>query len=129
MNKYERQCCGLATGCSSRSPILMVIQRQANLIVLLNHGAFQAIYVREAKACRKKTKPAKSRRSAETMAWKGGNRLAIGTREYLASSKVDQAGRPRQLITLYAVRRQRPQISTNRHRDRYSVSAAMALEE
>ena len=65
----------------------MVIQRKANLIVLLNHGAFfKQYHVREAKLPQKQ--PAKiTAKVAETMAWKGGKRVGLGTKEYLASTK------------------------------------------
>src|SRR5919108_1655142 len=59
----------------------MVIQRKANLVVLLNHGAFfKQYHVREAKLPPKQ--PAKiSAKVAETMAWKGGKRVGIGSKE------------------------------------------------
>jgi hypothetical protein len=65
----------------------MVIQRKANLIVLLNHGAFfKQYHVREAKLPQKQ--PAKiNAKVAETMAWKGGKRVGLGSKEYLASTK------------------------------------------
>ena len=80
----------------------MVIQRKANLIVLLNHGAFfKQYHVREAKLPQKQ--PAKiTAKVAETMAWKGGKRVGLGTKEYLASTKwIRLAGAP--AYTLYAV--------------------------
>jgi LysM repeat protein len=65
----------------------MVIQRKANLVVLLNHGVFfKQYHVREAKLSPKQ--PAKiTTKVAETMAWKGGQRVGFGSKEYLASSK------------------------------------------
>jgi LysM repeat protein len=65
----------------------MVIQRKANLVVLLNHGAFfKQYHVREAKLPPKQ--PAKiTAKIAETMAWKGGKRVGLGSKEYLASTK------------------------------------------
>jgi hypothetical protein len=80
----------------------MVIQRKANLIVLLNHGAFfKQYHVREAKLPQKQ--PAKiTAKVAETMAWKGGKRVGLGTKEYLASTKwIRLAGAPAYM--LYAV--------------------------
>jgi hypothetical protein len=80
----------------------MVIQRKANLVVLLNHGAFfKQYHVREAKLPQKQ--PAKiTAKVAETMAWKGGKRVGLGTKEYLASTKwIRLAGAP--AYTLYAV--------------------------
>src|SRR6188472_3781790 len=65
----------------------MVIQRKANAVVLLNHGAFfKQYHVREAKLPGKQ--PAKiSAKVAETMAWKGGKRVGIGSKEYLGSTR------------------------------------------
>jgi hypothetical protein len=65
----------------------MVIQRKANLVVLLNHGAFfKQYHVREAKLPGKQ--PAKiSAKVAETMAWKDGKRVGVGSREYLSSTR------------------------------------------
>jgi len=80
----------------------MVIQRKANLIVLLNHGAFfKQYHVREAKLPQKQ--PSKiMAKVAETMAWKGGKRVGLGSKEYLASTKwIRMAGAP--AYTLYAV--------------------------
>src|SRR5438874_2773953 len=65
----------------------MVIQRKANLIVLLNHGAFfKQYHVREVKLPQKQ--PAKiTAKVAETMAWKGGKRVGIGNKEHLSSTR------------------------------------------
>src|SRR5207249_10765310 len=58
----------------------MVIQRKANSVVLLNHGAFfKQYHVREAKLPGKQ--PAKiSAKVAETMAWKDGKRVGVGSK-------------------------------------------------
>jgi len=80
----------------------MVIQRKAKLIVLLNHGAFfKQYHVHEAKLPQKQ--PAKiMAKVAETMAWKGGKRVGLGSKEYLASTKwIRLAGAP--AYTLYAM--------------------------
>jgi hypothetical protein len=80
----------------------MTIQRKANLIVLLNHGAFfKQYHVREAKLPPRQ--PAKiAAKVAETMAWKGGKRVGLGSKEYLASTKwIRLAGAA--AYTLYAV--------------------------
>src|SRR5919201_358755 len=65
----------------------MVIQRKANSVVLLNHGAFFKQYrVLEAKLPGKQ--PAKiSAKVAETMAWKDGKRVGVGSKEYLSSTR------------------------------------------
>ena len=80
----------------------MVIQRKSNLVVLLNHGAFfKQYHVHDAKLPPKA--PAKiNAKVAETMAWKGGKRVGLGSKEYLASTKwIRLAGAP--AYTLYAV--------------------------
>jgi LysM repeat protein len=80
----------------------MAVQRKANLVVLLNHGAFfKQYHVREAKLPPKQ--PAKiNGKVAETMAWKGGKRVGLGSKEYLASTKwIRIAGAP--AYTLYSV--------------------------
>jgi LysM repeat protein len=80
----------------------MVIQRKSNLVVLLNHGAFfKQYHVREAKLPPKQ--PAKiTGKVAETMAWKDGKRVGLGSKEYLASTKwIRLAGAA--AYTLYAM--------------------------
>ena len=71
----------------SHPDFAIVIQRKANLVVLLNHGAFfKQYHVREAKLPPKQ--PAKiTAKVAETMAWKGGKRVGIGSKEYLGSTR------------------------------------------
>jgi hypothetical protein len=80
----------------------MVIQRKANLVVLLNHGAFfKQYHVREAKLPQKQP-PRITTKVAETMAWKNGQRVGLGSKEYLASTKwIRLAGGAG--YTLYAV--------------------------
>jgi len=65
----------------------LVIQRKANLVVVLNHGVFfKQYHVREAKLPAKQ--PAKiTAKVAETQAWKGGKRVGLGSKEYLGSTK------------------------------------------
>jgi LysM repeat protein len=80
----------------------MVIQRKENSIVLLNHGAFfKQYHVREAKLPPKQ--PAKiTGKVAETMAWKDGKRVGIGSKEYLTSTRwIRLAGAAN--YTLYSV--------------------------
>lgn len=80
----------------------MVIQRKAKLIVVLNHGAFfKQYHVRETKLPQKQPSKVMAK-VAETMAWKGGKRVGLGSKEYLASTKwIRLAGAP--AYTLYAV--------------------------
>ncbi|HEY4272429.1 MAG TPA: LysM peptidoglycan-binding domain-containing protein [Candidatus Udaeobacter sp.] len=80
----------------------MVIQRKANLVEVLNHGAFfKQYHVQEAKLPQKQ--PSKiTTKVAETMAWKNGQRVGLGSKEYLASTKwIRLAGGA--AYTLYAV--------------------------
>jgi len=71
----------------SHPEFAMVIQRKANLVVLLNHGAFfKQYHVREAKLPPKQSAKITAK-IAETMAWKGGKRVGLGSKEYLASTK------------------------------------------
>jgi hypothetical protein len=80
----------------------MVIRRKANLVVLLNHGVFfKQYHIREAKLP-PKPPPKITTKVAETMAWKGGKRVGLGSKEYLASTKwVRLASAP--AYTLYSV--------------------------
>ena len=86
----------------SQPDFSMVIQRKANLIVVLNHGIFfKQYHVREAKLPQKQAAKINAK-VAETMAWKGGKRVGLGSKEYLASTKwIRLAGAP--AYTLYAV--------------------------
>jgi LysM repeat protein len=80
----------------------MVIQRKASLVVILNRGAFfKQYHVREPKLPPKQ--PAKiSAKVAETMAWKDGKRVGIGSKEYAASTRwIRLAGAA--AYTLYSV--------------------------
>src|SRR5256886_4697934 len=65
----------------------IVIQRKANLVVLLNHSAFfKQYHVREAKLSPKQP-PKITAKEAETMAWKGGKRVSIRSQEDLSSTR------------------------------------------
>lgn len=65
----------------------LVIQRKANLMVLLDHGAFfKQYHIRETKLGAKQ--PAKvTTRVLEVMAFHGGKRVGFGTKEYIASTR------------------------------------------
>jgi hypothetical protein len=86
----------------SHPDFAMVIQPKANLVVLLNHGGFfKQYHVREAKLPQKQP-PKITTKVAETMAWKNGQRVGLGSKEYLASTKwIRLAGGA--AYTLYAV--------------------------
>jgi len=65
----------------------MVIHRKSNLVVLLNRGGFfKQYHIREAKLTPKQP-PKITTKIAETMAWKGGQRVGLGSKDYLASTK------------------------------------------
>ncbi len=79
----------------------MVIKRKANLVVLLNHGVFfKQYHVREAKLPPKQ--PSKiTAKVAETMAWKRGKRVGLGSQDYISSTRwIRLAGAP--AYTLYS---------------------------
>ncbi len=80
----------------------ILIQRKANLVVLLNRGAFfKQYHVREAKLSPKQ--PSKiTAKVAETMAWKGGKRVGLGSKDYISSTRwIRFAGAPG--YTLYSM--------------------------
>jgi LysM repeat protein len=65
----------------------LLIQPKAKLVVLLNHGRFfKQYHVQEMKLPPKQ--PVKiTAKIAETMAWKGGKRVGLGTKEYASSTR------------------------------------------
>jgi len=80
----------------------ILIQRKANLVVILNRGAFfKQYHVREAKLSPKQ--PSKiTAKVAETMAWKGGKRVGLGSKDYISSTRwIRFAGAPG--YTLYSM--------------------------
>ena len=79
----------------------IVIQRKANVVVLLNHGTFfKQYHVREAKLPPKQ--PAKvTAKVAETMAWKDGKRIGLGSKDYIGSIRWIRLSAP--AYTLYSV--------------------------
>jgi len=86
----------------SHPDFAILIQRKANLVVLLNHGAFfKQYHVREAKLPGKQSAKINAK-VAETMAWKDGKRIGLGSKDYLASTRwIRLAGAPS--YTLYSV--------------------------
>ena len=71
----------------SRPDFSIAIQRKANLVVLLNHGVFfKQYHVREAKLPPKQL-PTITAKVAETMAFKGGKRVGLGSKEYIGSTR------------------------------------------
>src|SRR5438046_3845316 len=70
----------------SRPDFSLVIQRKANLVVLLNHGGFfKQYHVQEEKLSPKQ--PTKNTgKIAEIMAWKDGKRVGLGGKGYIRST-------------------------------------------
>ena len=79
----------------------IVIQRKADVVVLLNHGTFfKQYHVREAKLPPKQ--PSKvTAKVAETMAWKDGKRIGLGSKDYIGSIRWVRLSAP--AYTLYSV--------------------------
>ena len=65
----------------------VVIQRKAKVVVLLNHGAFfKQYHVRELKLPPKQPSTITAK-VAETMAFKGGKRVGLGSKDYISSTR------------------------------------------
>ena len=72
----------------------LVVQRKAQLVVLLNKGAFfKQYHVKEVKLPPKQP-PRAVTKVAEVMAWKGGKRVGFGTKEYASSTRWIRLGTP-----------------------------------
>src|SRR5437588_6106730 len=71
----------------SHPDFAIVIQRKANLVVVLNHGAFfKQYHVHEAKLSGKQSTKINAK-VAETMAWKGGRRVGLAERSILTAPR------------------------------------------
>jgi len=79
----------------------LVVQRNAKLVVLLDKGAFfKQYHVREVKLPPKQ--PARTvTKVAEVMAWRGGKRVGLGTKEYIGSTRWVRLAAPGYI--LYAI--------------------------
>lgn len=65
----------------------LLIQRNAKLLVLLDHGAFfKQYHIREEKIPAKQTSRLVTK-VAEVMAWRDGKRIGFGNKEYLGSTR------------------------------------------
>jgi LysM repeat protein len=85
----------------SRPEFSIQIQRKAKLIVLLNRGAFfKQYHVREEKLGPKQP-PKVTTKVAETMAFRNGQRVGFGTKEFLGSTRWIRLGAP--AYTIYSV--------------------------
>lgn len=82
----------------SRPDFSLFIQRKAQTLVLLNHGAFFKRYQLKSVKVAGKQPPRITTRVAETMAWKNGKRVGMGTREYAGSTHWIRLGVPGYLI-------------------------------
>jgi len=86
----------------------------------LNHGAFfKQYHVREARLPGKQSAKITAK-VAETMAWKDGKRIGLGSKDYLASTKLDPACRRTQLHFVFRAgwraSPSRPTATTGGHR-------------
>src|SRR2546430_12140693 len=71
----------------SHPDFAIVIQRKANLVVVLNHGAFfKQYHVHEAKLSGKQSTKINAK-VAETMAWKCGQSVGLGSKDYIGSTR------------------------------------------
>ena len=79
----------------------IVIQRKANLLVLLNHGGFfKQYHVRDEKLGARQP-PKVTTKVAETMAFRDGKRVGFGTKEFIGSTRWIRLGAP--AYTIYSV--------------------------
>jgi LysM repeat protein len=79
----------------------IVVQRKANLLVLLDRGAFfKQYHVREGKLTAKQP-PKVTAKVAETMAWRDGKRVGFGTKEFIGSTRWIRLSAP--AYTIYSV--------------------------
>ena len=65
----------------------ILVQRNAKLLYLLDHGHFFKRYGCARKNCRANPPPKITTRVAEIMAWKDGKRIGIGSRNFLNSTR------------------------------------------
>jgi LysM repeat protein len=82
----------------SHPAFTIFVQRKPKVLVLLDHGAFfKQYHVREEKLAPKQ--PAKVQtKVAEVMAWKGGKRVGIGSKDYVSSTRWIRLAAPAYMI-------------------------------
>ena len=82
----------------SHPDFTIFVQRKPKVLVLLDHGAFfKQYHVREEKLAPKQ--PAKVQtKVAEVMAWKGGKRVGIGSKDYVSSTRWIRLAAPAYMI-------------------------------
>lgn len=71
----------------SRPEFSIFIQRNAQTVVLLNHGQFFKRYRVKTVRLSAKQPPRITTRVAEILAWKNGKRVGFGTKEYIGSTR------------------------------------------
>jgi LysM repeat protein len=82
----------------SHPDFAIFVQRKPRVLVLLDHGAFfKQYHVREEKLAPKQ--PARVQtKVAEVMAWKGGKRVGIGSKDYVSSTRWIRLAAPAYMI-------------------------------
>jgi LysM repeat protein len=82
----------------SHPDFAIFVQRKPKVLVLLDHGAFfKQYHVREEKLAPKQ--PARVQtKVAEVMAWKGGKRVGIGSKDYVSSTRWIRLAAPAYMI-------------------------------
>jgi LysM repeat protein len=78
----------------SRPDFSMFIQRNAQTVVLLNHGQFFKRYRVKNVKLSPKQPPRITTRVAEILAWKNGKRVGFGTKEYIGSTRWIRLAQP-----------------------------------
>jgi LysM repeat protein len=79
----------------------LAIERKAQLVLLLNHGAFfKQYHVLEEKLSPRQP-PKVNTKVAEIMAWRDGRRVGFGTKEFIGSTRWIRLGSP--AYTIYSV--------------------------
>ena len=78
----------------SRPEFSIFIQRNAQIVVLLDHGQFFKRYRVKSVRLSAKQPPRITTRVAEIIAWKNGKRVGFGTKEYIGSTRWIRLGQP-----------------------------------
>ena len=78
----------------SRPEFSIFIQRNAQIVVLLNHGQFFKRYRVKTVRLPAKQPPRITTRVAEILAWKNGKRVGFGTKEYIGSTRWIRLAQP-----------------------------------
>lgn len=85
----------------SHPDFAIFVQRKPNVLVLLDHGAFfKQYHVREEKLAPKQAAKVQTK-VAEVMAWKGGKRVGIGSKDYVSSTRWIRLAAP--AYTIYSL--------------------------